>query len=109
MALFADDTIPAFALGVLGGGSTLVTVLVLLFLPNLGGGIARIAASIMMGFEPVEIVVVGFTPILYPTLPQGWLQVVYLAVGAVMAAFGWRLWHVRRMEIEPGSLSRSTH
>ena len=47
-----------------------------------------------MGVELVEILVVGFTPVLYPTQPQGWLQVVYLVIGAVMAAFGWHGWRV---------------
>lgn len=97
---FIDYTIPALALGVVCGGSALAAIFALVFRPNIGGVIALIAGIMMVGFELVEIFVVGFTPLLYPTQPQGWLQVVYLLVGALMALFGWRLW---RMTSKPAS------
>jgi hypothetical protein len=47
---------------------------------------------LMVGFELVEIAVVGFTPVLYPTQPPAWLQVFYILVGSIMALLGGILW-----------------
>jgi hypothetical protein len=46
----------------------------------------------MIGFELVEIVVVGFTPMQTPDQFPAWLQVVYLLVGGVLMILGARLW-----------------
>jgi hypothetical protein len=37
---------------------------------RIGALLAVVAGILMIGFELVEIVVVGFTPVLYPTQPQ---------------------------------------
>jgi hypothetical protein len=50
------------------------------------------AGIVMIGFELVEILVVGFTPALYPTQPVAWLQVFYLLVGTALAILGADLW-----------------
>lgn len=92
IAPFADYTIPALALGVLCGGIAVCAIVAVLLRPQLGGLTSLIAGIVMIGFELVEIAVVGFTPWLYPSQPQGWLQVIYLVVGSLMAALGWRLW-----------------
>lgn len=94
LAIFADYTVPALALGVLCGGSALVALFSVVLRPPLGGLLAIVAGVVMVGFELVEIAVVGFTPTQTPTLPQAWLQVFYLVIGALMAILGWRLWRV---------------
>jgi hypothetical protein len=92
LALFPDFTIPALALGILCGGSALVAFVTVLVRPR-NGALASIAAGVfMIMFELVEITVVGFTPVQSPDQWPAWLQVVYLAVGAVMVILGARLW-----------------
>jgi len=100
IALFSDFTIPALALGVLCGGGALVALIAVVLRPWLGGLLSMVAGMFMVGFELVEIMVVGFTPIQTPTQPQAWLQVFYLAIGALMVALGWRLWRVEQEEIQ---------
>jgi hypothetical protein len=89
---FVDFTIPALALGILCGGTALVALVAVLRSPRLGALASVVAGIFMIGFELVEIVVVGFTAALYPTMPAAWLQVVYLLVGAALAILGLRLW-----------------
>lgn len=91
-AIFPDYTIPALALGILCGGGALAALIAVVTRPPLGGLLAVVAGVFMVGFELVEIAVVGFTPAQTPTLPQAWLQVFYVVIGALMAALGWRLW-----------------
>ena len=90
---FTDYTIPALALGILVGGSALLASILLLVRPW-AGAVATIGAGAMIiGFELVEIGVVGFTLIEYdPALFQSWLQVVYLALGGLQVIFGYLLW-----------------
>jgi hypothetical protein len=99
---FADYTIPALALGILCGGGALLAVVSVLMWPRVGAVVSIIAGILMVGFELVEIVVVGFTPVLYPTQVYGWLQVFYLAMGSAIALFGWLLWK----KVETATLSR---
>jgi hypothetical protein len=94
---FADFTIPALALGVLCGGGALLTFVTVLVRPRLGALVAVAAGLLMVGFEVVEILVVGFTPLLYPSQPASWLQVVYLGIGAAMVVLGELLWIVERV------------
>jgi hypothetical protein len=89
---FADYTIPALALGILCGGSALVALVTLLMRVRIGALLTVVAGILMVGFELVEIVVVGFTPVLYPTQPPAWLQVFYLIAGSAMALLGGFLW-----------------
>ncbi|HEV2404787.1 MAG TPA: hypothetical protein VGR88_05015 [Ktedonobacterales bacterium] len=92
MALFPDFTIPALALGVLCGGSALLAVVALLLRPRIGALAAVVAGAFMIGFEVVEMLVVGFTPMQTPDQFPAWLQVVYLAVGGALVVLGARLW-----------------
>ena len=94
---FTDYSIPALALGILVGGSSTVAA-ILLLVRAWAGAVATIVAGVMIiGFEIVEIGVVGFTLIEYDASQfQAWLQVVYLALGSVQVLFGYRMW--RRLE-----------
>jgi len=88
---FADYTLPALALGICGGGS-LIAGLAVMFRPLLGGALSVMAGVVMIGFELVEISVVGFTLVTNgPATPQAWLQVIYLAVGTAIMLLGFRL------------------
>jgi hypothetical protein len=94
---FTDYTVPALALGALVGGSASVAVILLLIRPWLGAVGTVVAGVMIIGFELVEIGVVGFTLIEYDASQfQAWLQVVYLALGSLQVFFGYRLW--RRLE-----------
>jgi hypothetical protein len=92
VAPFADYTLPALTLGILCGGGALFAFVTVLLWPWLGAVVSVIAGLLMVGFELVEMLVVGFTPVLYPTQLYGWLQVFYVAVGSVMVLLGGLLW-----------------
>jgi hypothetical protein len=92
-SIFPDYTMPALALGVLVGGSALGAAMAVIFRPVLGAAAAMVSAAMIIGFELVEIAAVGFTPLTYGLdKPQSWLQVAYLALGAVIAFLGAGLW-----------------
>jgi hypothetical protein len=89
---FADYTIPALALGSVGG-LALVTLLVIVVRPELAGALAVLTGLAMVAFEIVEILVVGFSLVEYGMdEPVAWLQVVFLVVGALTAGAGLALW-----------------
>jgi hypothetical protein len=89
---FADYTVPALALGIVCGGGSLIAGLVVLFRPLLGAVLSIMAGLFVIGFEVIEIGVVGFTLATYGLgTPQAWLQVVFLAVGAAVVLLGIRL------------------
>lgn len=92
LALFADYTIPALALGILCGGSALAAFVTVLIWPRVGALASVLAGACMMLFEVVEIVVVGFTPAQTPDQFPAWLQVIYLALGGALVILGARLW-----------------
>ena len=90
---FTDYTVPALALGILVGGSALLGALLLAARPSVGALATVVAGAMIIGFEVVEIGVVGFTLIEFDaSQPQAWLQLFYLALGAMQLAFGYRLW-----------------
>jgi hypothetical protein len=90
---FTDYTVPALALGILVGGSALLAVVLLLVRPTLGTMATIVAGLMIIGFELVEIGVVGFTLIEYDaSQPQAWLQVFYLGLGSLQVLFGYRDW-----------------
>jgi hypothetical protein len=94
---FTDYTVPALALGILVGGSATLAAILLLVRPWAGAVATMVAGVMIIGFEIVEIGVVGFTLIEYDASQfQAWLQVVYLALGAVQLFAGYRFW--RRLE-----------
>jgi len=92
VAPFADYTIPALALGLLCGGGALAALVAVVARPRLGALAAVVAGVFVIGFELVEILVVGFTAAMTPTQPVAWLQVFYIVVGSAIAALGVRLW-----------------
>jgi hypothetical protein len=92
LALFPDFTIPALALGVLCGGAALFALVAVIAWPQLGALASVVAGLCMIAFEVVEILVVGFTPMQTPDQLPAWLQVVYLALGALLMILGARLW-----------------
>lgn len=89
---FADFTIPALALGILCGGTALIALITVIRSPRLGALSSFVAGVFMIGFELVEIAVVGFTATMSPTEPAAWLQVVYLVTGAALTILGLHLW-----------------
>jgi hypothetical protein len=92
IAPFSDMTIPALALGVLCGGSALAALVAVIARPRLGALLSVLSGGLMVGFELVEILVVGFTPVMYPTQFPAWLQPFYILIGATIALLGMRLW-----------------
>jgi hypothetical protein len=102
-SIFPDYTVPAIALGMLVGGSALIAATAVIFRPKLGAAAAMVSAVMITGFELVEIAAVGFSPVTYGLdKPQSWLQVAYLALGAVIAFLGAGLWRAvggRRLSI----------
>jgi hypothetical protein len=92
-SVFPDYTIPALALGVLVGGSAVIAGLAVIFRPMIGAAASVVAGVMIIGFELVEIIVVGFTLVTYGAgQPQSWLQVAYITVGAAITILGARLW-----------------
>lgn len=92
IAPFADYIIPALALGILCGGAALVAFITVLVRSRLSALVSIVTGVLMIGFELVEILVVGFTPIMEPTLPPAWLQPFYIVVGVAITLLGLRLW-----------------
>jgi hypothetical protein len=90
---FTDYTVPALALGILVGGSALAAAGLLLVRPGAGAAATVVAGIMIIGFELVEIGVVGFTLIEYDASQfPAWLQVIYLALGSLQVVFGYRAW-----------------
>ena len=89
---FAEYTILALALGLLVGGAAIAACVAPVARPEVAGLAAMLAGLTIVGFELVEIAVVGFT-LADPTAPGAvaWLQVVYLVVGCVEMALGYAL------------------
>jgi purine-cytosine permease-like protein len=71
----------------------LAATVLLLVRPSAGAAATIVAGITIIGFELVEIGVVGFTLIEYDAsqLPE-WLQVIYLALGFLQVLFGYRAW-----------------
>lgn len=92
IAPFADYTIPAFAMGILGGCALLAAFATVIEWPRLGALTSIIAGIVLIGFELVEILVVGFTPVQQPTQFPAWLQPLYIVLGGCIVALGVHLW-----------------
>jgi len=85
-------TIPALALGFVGGLAT-VTVVALIVRPDAAGALAALTGVAMVTFEIVEISVVGLSLVEHGfEEPVAWLQVVYIVVGVLTAGGGLGLW-----------------
>lgn len=105
---FTDYTVPALALGILVGGSSLIAALLVIVRPPLGAIASIVAGAMIIGFELVEIAVVGFTLIEYDASQlQAWLQVFYLALGSLQVLLGYRFWRAGQLAAgHPVSLRR---
>jgi hypothetical protein len=91
-SIFTDYTIPALALGFVGGIAA-VTFLIVIVRPDVAGLLAAVTGAGMVAFELVQIAIVGLSLIEYGVdEPVAWLQVVYLAAGSLLAAAGVALW-----------------
>jgi len=87
-SIFPDYTVPALALGFVGGLS-LVAFGAVVLRPDVAGVMAVAVGLAMIAFELVEIAVVGLSLLEYGAdEPVAWLQVVYLAIGLLTAAVG---------------------
>jgi hypothetical protein len=99
-SFFTDYSIPALALAFVGGLS-LVALGALLLRPEFAGIVAVAAGLSMIAYELVEIWVAGLSLVEYgPGEPVAWLQVAFLAVGALTAAAGLSLWHATEPDRE---------
>ena len=88
-SIFPDFMVPGLALGVLVAGSALVATVAVMFWPRLGAAVAMISALMIVVFELVEIMTVGYH----------WLQVAYIMLGLVIAALAFRVWTVQDVYI----------
>jgi hypothetical protein len=89
---FADYTVPALALGVIGG-LALVAALAAIVRSAMAGAVAIVAGIAMVVFELVQIAVIGLALAEYGIeRPEAWLQIVYIMAGSVLAAAGESLW-----------------
>jgi hypothetical protein len=99
-SVFTDYTIPALALGFVGG-LAVVSLVFVIVQPEYAGLLAAITGAAMVAFELVEIWAVGFSLIEYGIdEPFAWLQVVYIAAGTLTAAAGVELWQATRVDRE---------
>ena len=99
-SIFPDYTVPALALGFVGGLS-LVALGAVLLRPDVAGLLAVAAGLAMVAFELVEIAVVGLSLVEYGVdEPVAWLQIVYIAIGLLTAAVGFSLAHAMAEEQE---------
>jgi len=88
-----DYTIPAIALGLVGV-SAIVSVVLLVLGSTHAPVVTMISGAMMIAFEFVEIAIVGFAILVHGAdNPVSWLQVVYIAIGVVVMALAYRLWH----------------
>ena len=105
---FGDYAIPALGLALVGG-LAVVTLILAVTRPDVAGLAAVMTGVGMVAFELVEIWAVGLSLVEYgPGEPVAWLQVVYLATGALTAFAGVALWGAtaddreRRARTRPG-------
>ena len=99
-SIFPDYTVPALALGFVGGLS-LVAFGAVVLRPDLAGVLAVAAGLAMVAFELVEIAVIGLSVVDYGAdEPVAWLQIVYIAIGLLTAAVGFSLAHAMAAEHE---------
>ncbi|MEK6206634.1 MAG: hypothetical protein AABM32_03240 [Chloroflexota bacterium] len=89
---FSDYTVPALALGILCGGSSMAAAVLVVWRPALGGITSVAAGAAMAIFEVVEVAAVGFMIVEFPAEPASYLQPFYFLVGLAMAGLGVVVW-----------------
>lgn len=99
---FGSYIIPGLALLVIVGGSALIATVLLIRRHALGTIVSGVAGMMIMGFEIVEVLVIGSEPGLARNL-----QVFYFTFGLAMAALA-LLWWTTEHAARPSSLSHST-
>jgi hypothetical protein len=83
---FGSYTIPALFLLVVMGGGGLVAAVAVLRRHELGAPASGVAGAMTMGFEVVQMLIIGFS----------WLQILYLVVGVLSVLLAVRMWRARR-------------
>jgi hypothetical protein len=84
---FGSYAIPALFLLVVMGGGGLIAAVALLRRHELGVPTSGVVGVMTIGFEVVQMIIVGFS----------WLQVLYLVVGMLSVLLAVRMWRARRM------------
>jgi hypothetical protein len=101
---FTDYTIPALALGIPVGGSAVVAAIGAFLRPGIAATTSALAGLMIVGYELVEIAIVGFALLTYgPEFLPAWLQVVYVAVGIAQIAVAYWLWRGSQLRHAPMS------
>jgi hypothetical protein len=84
---FGSYAIPALFLLVVMGGGGLVAAVALLRWHELGVPTSGVVGAMTIGFEVVQMLIIGFS----------WLQVLYLVVGVIGVLLAVRMWRAGRM------------
>ena len=84
---FSSYTIPGLVLLVIVGGSALAATILLLRQHTVGTLVSMVAGAMIVGFEMVEVLVVGSDPGVARTL-----QVFYFTLGLVIVVLSGGLW-----------------
>jgi hypothetical protein len=84
---FGGYAIPALFLLVAMGGGGLVAAVALLRHHELGVPASGVVGAVTIGFEVVQMMIIGFS----------WLQVLYLVVGVLSVLLAVRMWRAGRM------------
>jgi hypothetical protein len=88
---FTSYTIPGLALLIIVGGSALVATGLMVRLPHLGVLASGISGLMIIGFEIVEVLVVGSDPGVARNL-----QIFYFTLGLLIALLASALWMAQR-------------
>jgi hypothetical protein len=99
---FGSYIIPGLALLVMVGGSALVATVLMIRRQTLGAALSGVAGAMIIGFEIVEVLVIGSEPGLARNL-----QVFYFAFGLVLAALSFWWWTTEHTP-QPSSMRHST-
>jgi hypothetical protein len=84
---FSSYTIPGLALLILVGGSAILATGLMLRFPQLGAPASAVAGVMIMGFEIVEVLVIGSEPGVARNL-----QLFYFALGLLIALLASVIW-----------------
>jgi len=84
---FGGYAIPALFLLVVMGGGGLVAAVALLRRHELGVSAPGVVGAMTIGFEVVQMVIIGFS----------WLQILYLVVGVLSVLLAVRMWRTGGM------------
>ena len=84
---FGSYALPALFLLVAMGGGGLLAAVAVLRRPELGAPASGVAGAMTIGFEVVQMMIIGFS----------WLQVLYLVVGVLSVLLAVRMWRTGGM------------